>query len=121
MSFCSDTNSTGKLRSHCSRDRETPGSSGDIACQFERRYLSSAPANLFEYQVLAIDSNESDSSYSYSSDRDISDSNSCGSVDIDSSDGDFEESDIRDNNSSDGYCSDSYCSDSYCSDSDRSV
>ena len=64
MSFCSDTNSTGKLRSHCSRDRETPGSSGDIACQFERRYLSAAPANFFEYQVLAIDSNDSDSSYS---------------------------------------------------------
>lgn len=54
LSCFSDMSSTRKSRSHCSRDRETPGSSEAAARYIASRYLSAVSPNFFKYQVLAI-------------------------------------------------------------------
>ena len=54
LSCFSDMSSTRKSRSHCSRDRETPGSSEAAARYIASRYLSAVSPNFFKYQVLAM-------------------------------------------------------------------
>ena len=54
LSCFSDMSSTRKSRSHCSRDRETPGSSEAAARYIASRYLFAVSPNFFKYQVLAI-------------------------------------------------------------------
>ena len=54
LSCYSKISSTGKFRTHCSRDLEAPRRSEVIACQFACIYLSAASANFFEYQVLIM-------------------------------------------------------------------
>ena len=46
-SLLTRTRRTGKFRSQCSQEREEPGSSEAISCQFANRYLSSASSNFF--------------------------------------------------------------------------
>ena len=53
LSCFSDMSSTRKSRSHCSRDRETQGSSEAAARYIASRYLSAVSPNFFKYQVLA--------------------------------------------------------------------
>ena len=54
LSCFSDRSSTRKSRSHCSRDRETPGSSEAAARYIASRYLSAVSPNFFKYQVPAL-------------------------------------------------------------------
>ena len=46
-SLLTGTGRNGKFRSHCSREREEPGSLEAISCHFARRYLPSASSNFF--------------------------------------------------------------------------
>ena len=54
LSCFSDTSSTGKFRSHCSRDKYDDLKLSIKTCQFTRSRLSAGSANFFEDRVLAM-------------------------------------------------------------------